>query len=105
MAGQQGGKGNPASHRMGNTNLAAKRKRSWNRAQAKKKRNREANEQRMQANLAALKALGGVQRNYERVTERDVLDRKTGLLVTKTFTRTKLESPGSALARTKRGGN
>lgn len=102
MAGQSGGKGNPASHRMSNTNLAAKRQRSWNRAQVKKKRNREANEQRMRDNLTQLASLGGKQQNYERVVERDVLDRKTGLLGTKTFTRTKLESPGTALARTKR---
>jgi hypothetical protein len=103
MAQQSGGKGNPASHRMSNTNLAAKRKRSWERGEKRKKRNREANEARAKANAEALAALGGKQQTYERVTERDVRDPKTGLMVTKTFTRTKLESPGTALARTKRG--
>jgi hypothetical protein len=93
MAGQSSAsKGNGASKRMSNTNLQAKRARSWVRGQAKKKRNEAANQARAAANLSALKELGGKQQPYERVVERDG----------KTLTRTKMESPGSALARTKR---
>lgn len=86
-------KGNGAAKRMMNPKLKEKRQRSWARGEARKKRNREANEARAAANLAALKSLGGVQRYYDRVT----VDASG-----KTVTRSKLESPGTALARTKR---
>lgn len=44
MANTNSSKGNPASHRMGNQNLKARRAASWNRAQQKKDANRRANE-------------------------------------------------------------
>ena len=92
MAQTNGSKGNPASHRMMNPRLKEKRAKSWKRGEARKVRNREANDARAAANLAALKALGGSQQTYERVTERGG----------KMLTRTKVESPGTALARVKR---
>lgn len=92
MAGNQGGKGNPAGKRMMNAKLKEKRKRSWERGEKRKAARRAANEARAQANLAELKSLGGQQRTYE----------KTTISNGKLYTRTKLESPGSALARTKR---
>src|SRR4249919_558784 len=49
---QQGGKGNPASHRMSNASLKARRARSWARAQLKKARNRAENERRAVNNRA-----------------------------------------------------
>lgn len=58
MAGNRAaGKGNPASHRMGNPKLKARRQSSWNRAQVKKKKNRELNEAQHKINLE-LRALG-----------------------------------------------
>jgi hypothetical protein len=42
----QGGKGNPASHRMSNPKRKARRERSWARAQVKKAKNRAENEKR-----------------------------------------------------------
>lgn len=102
MPGQSTSKGNGASKRMGNLNLKAKRQRSWNRGQSRKLRNEKANEERMKANAAALAELGGTRRTYERVTELRVVNRKTGLPEVRTQKRAKLESPGSALARTKR---
>ena len=50
MAGNRAGKGNPASHRMSNANLKARRARSWARAQVKKARNRAANDERAAIN-------------------------------------------------------
>lgn len=102
MAGNDSSKGNGASKRMSNEKLKAKRARSWARGQARKKAREAANQARMQANLDALKALGGTRQSYERVTEHRTTDPKSGLVVVKTVTRTKQESPGTALARTKR---
>lgn len=102
MAGQGMSKGNGASKRMMNQKLKDKRAASWARGQKRKELRRKANEARAAANLAALKELGGTQKNYTRVTERRVVNGKTGLVEVKTIERTKLESPGSALARTKR---
>lgn len=45
-------KGNPASKRMQNPRLKARRAESWARGQAKKAKNRAENEARRQANLA-----------------------------------------------------
>lgn len=44
MAANQSGKGNPASKRMSNPKRKAARERSWERAQKRHKRNREAGE-------------------------------------------------------------
>lgn len=44
MPSNRSGKGNPASHRMSNASLKARRARSWARAQVKKARNRAENE-------------------------------------------------------------
>lgn len=52
MAGNRSGKGNPATHRMGNASLKARRARSWARAQVKKAKNRAENEQRAVNNRA-----------------------------------------------------
>ena len=57
MPGNRAGKGNPASKRMGNAKLKARRASSWNRAQVKKRKNRELNEARHKINLE-LRALG-----------------------------------------------
>jgi aspartate/methionine/tyrosine aminotransferase len=57
MAGNNGGKGNPASHRMSNPKRKARREASWNRAQVKKRHNRELNEAQHKINLE-LKSLG-----------------------------------------------
>lgn len=46
MATSKSAKGNPATHRMGNANLKARRARSWARGEARKQANRKANEQR-----------------------------------------------------------
>jgi hypothetical protein len=46
MATAKSAKGNPASHRMGNDKLKARRARSWARGQVRKAENRKANEQR-----------------------------------------------------------
>lgn len=108
MTGQGSSKGNGASTRMANAKLKEKRQRSWTRGQARKVRNEKANEDRMKANMAELTALGGTRKTYERVTEQRVRNNKTGLIEVRTHIRTKLESPGSALARTRReqrGGN
>ena len=43
-------KGNPASHRMSNDNLKARRKRSWARGQKRKEARREAQAKREAAN-------------------------------------------------------
>lgn len=102
MATANGAKGNPASKRMSNKRKIENRAKSWARGEAKKKRNREANEARAAANLATLREMGGVQQTYERVTERVYRDPKTGAESIKVRTRTKLESPGSALARVRR---
>lgn len=88
---------------MVNKNLQAKRERSWARGQARKVRNEEANRERMKANTEELAALGGTRQSYERVVERRIVNSKTGVVEMKTYSRTKLESPGSALARTRRG--
>lgn len=58
MADSQGSKGNPASKRMVNANLKTKRARSWLRGEARKRKNREANEVARKRNDAALSALG-----------------------------------------------
>lgn len=58
MADSQGSKGNPASKRMVNANLKAKRARSWLRGEACKKAHAAANEARRKANDEALRALG-----------------------------------------------
>lgn len=50
MASNRAGKGNPASHRMSNEKLKARRARSWARAQVKKARNRAANDERAAIN-------------------------------------------------------
>lgn len=52
MAGKNAGKGNPASHRMSNASLKARRARSWARAQVKKARNRAENEAQAVVNRA-----------------------------------------------------
>lgn len=91
---QNGLKGNPASKRMGNKRRQERRQRSWARAQKRKEQRRRNNEARMKANLEMLAELGGERQMYERVTQRDG----------KVISRTKRESPGSALARTRRGG-
>lgn len=96
MAGQNGAKGNPATHRMGNPKRAERRQRAWKRAQARNERNRAKNDARMNANLEELKSLGGSQEMYERVT----VDKATG----KTLKRMKRESPGQALIRVRRAG-
>lgn len=102
MTGQGSSKGNGASTRMANAKLKEKRQRSWTRGQARKLRNEKANEDRMKTNEAELAALGGTRRTYERVTVQRRINPKTGLVEIREQVRTKLESPGSALARTKR---
>jgi hypothetical protein len=57
VPGNRAGKGNPASKRIGNAKLKARRQSSWNRAQVKKQRNRELNEAQHKINLE-LKELG-----------------------------------------------
>lgn len=47
-------KGNPAQKRMQNPRLKARRAESWARGQARKKKNREEQEARHQANLKKL---------------------------------------------------
>jgi Holliday junction resolvasome RuvABC DNA-binding subunit len=99
---QQGGKGNPASHRMGNLKRKERRAKSWARGERRKQERRKANEARMQANLDALAELGGERRQYERVVERAVFNTRTNSMEYKTLKRMKKESPGTALARTRR---
>lgn len=101
MTGQSTSKGNGAGKRMQNVKLKEKRQRSWVRGEARKKANEKANVAREQANVDALAELGGTRQTYERVTERRVTNNK-GVVELKTIVRTKLESPGTALARTKR---
>ncbi len=101
MTGQGSSKGNGAAIRMSNVKLKEKRQRSWARGEKRKLANKAKNDARETANKQALAELGGTQRNYERVTERRVLN-KQGVVELKLVTRTKLESPGTALARTKR---
>lgn len=50
MSGQSSNKGNPASHRMTNPNLKARRARSWAAGQKRKEANRRAQEQRAEVN-------------------------------------------------------
>ena len=102
MTGQGASKGNGAAKRMSNTKLKEKRARSWAKGQQRKKVRNAENEARAKANSAALAELGGTRQSYERVTERRVTNPKTGLVEIKTFKRVKQESPGTALARTKR---
>ncbi len=94
MASQNGGKGNPASHRMSNPKLKERRAKSWARGERRKVERNKRNEERMKRNQAELAELGGQRRLYERVVIRDG----------KTITRMKMESPGTALARVKREG-
>lgn len=53
MATQKSSKGNPASHRMANANLKARRERSWRRGQERKTARREAQAARAADNRAA----------------------------------------------------
>lgn len=50
MANTSSAKGNPASHRMSNMNLKARRQRCWNNGQARKERNRKLNQMRAAEN-------------------------------------------------------
>lgn len=52
----QGGKGNPASHRMSNPKRKSRREASWARSQARKAKNRAENEARAKANAERRKA-------------------------------------------------
>ena len=51
MAAQQGSKGNPASHRMGNKNLIARRERCWRNGQKRKEARRAEASRRQGANI------------------------------------------------------
>lgn len=57
MANTKSGKGNPASHRMSNANLKARRQRSWAAGQKRKEARRAAQKARERAN-AELRAQG-----------------------------------------------
>lgn len=50
MAGNQGGKGNPASHRMSNKALKDRRAKSWNRGQKRKQERIDAQKAAAQRN-------------------------------------------------------
>lgn len=50
MANTSSAKGNPASHRMSNKNLQAKRERSWKNGQKRKEERKEEQRQREQRN-------------------------------------------------------
>ncbi len=92
MPQNSGAKGNPASKRMMNAKRKERRAKSWARGERRKNERRRDNEARAKANLDALADLGGHRQMYERVIERDG----------KVTSRMKMESPGSALARTRR---
>jgi hypothetical protein len=87
-----GAKGNPASKRMSNKRRAERRQKSWARGERRKVQRRKDNEAREKANADALAELGGSRQMYERVVTRDG----------KVLKRMKRESPGTALARTRR---
>jgi len=70
------------------------------RTKSRKDARRATNDAREAANVARLAELGGRRQNYERVTMR--LTRTPHGFERREHTRTKLESPGSALARTLR---
>lgn len=55
MAGNKSAKGNPASKRMSNPRLKARRAECWARGEAKKKKNREEQEAHRRANLEQVK--------------------------------------------------
>lgn len=71
------------------------------RTEAKKAKHREANDARAEANYQRLIALGGMRQNYMRVTTY-LVTLPSGGHELRERSRSKLESPGTALARTLR---
>jgi hypothetical protein len=64
MANTSSAKGNPASHRMSNKNLQAKRQRCWNNGQRRKDLNRAENLKRAERNKG-IRALGTLDKRTE----------------------------------------
>ena len=61
---QEGQKGNPASKRMSNDKLKARRSRSWNRGEARKTLRRKDNEQKRRTNLASASEANNLGQTY-----------------------------------------